>query len=571
MKAHRLIAVVLSVVLLPVFADAAAAEERPLAEAGQVATQAKPVSRLAGSGRVETAAAVSQAGWGSGAETALLATAGDFPDALAAGALAASLDAPLLLSAGDRLLPVVAAELERLGAGEVLLLGGAGAIPAGVERDVRALRGAPQTRRLAGEDRFATAQKIAAEAGAPSGAVTVASGSAFPDALSAASLAAVPERMPTLLTMRAEAPAPTLGSLAALDPDAAIVIGGAAAVARPVLDTLAATGASVSRLSGDSRFTTSQAVVEDARPRFDDTPRPLLVATGADYPDALAAGAMAARDSGPLLLVPGDGLTPGLTRFIRGHHERFSRAVVIGGAGVVSDATLGQVEAAINDVDPPSVEPPDPETVDLSDDFPTGEVEIERSVARRGDQVPGVLVLTRAAGDGGQGRAVTANLFEWSGKDYRRVDAMRVGCEWVRETGTDAGGGVVYLECDAGANGHLVSVIHAEPSEVVLHPRSLGDGYDGWSGLLEGRIRQPEGPDDLVVAVNSCEPSCSHGNHHHYYLTFEPDPGAYFAYGVRAYWGEWFPIDPPANVSWEYGLYGGAQGPTDLPAPGDAR
>ncbi len=51
---------------------------------------AAPVTRLAGSGRVETAVAVAAASW-DGASDVVLATAADFPDALASGALAASL------------------------------------------------------------------------------------------------------------------------------------------------------------------------------------------------------------------------------------------------------------------------------------------------------------------------------------------------------------------------------------------------------------------------------------------------------------------------------------------------
>ena len=549
MKISRVIALVLAVLLLPVVGGEVGA-----VEAGQDAwTQEKSVDRLAGSGRIETAVAVSQANWDT-ADVALLATAGDFPDALAAGALAAAEDAPLLLSAGDSLPSVVGSELERLGAAQVIILGGAAAVPASVERDVRDLGHAPSVRRLAGNDRFATAQLVAEEAGAPSGAVTVASGSAFPDALSAASLSAAPEQMPTLLTMRGEMPGPTQGSLAGLSPDTAAVIGGSAAVASPVVDELEAAGAAVTRLSGDSRFATSQAVVEDALTRFDDTPRPLLVATGGDYPDALAAGAMAARVEGPLLLVPGDGLTPELTAYIRGEHERFSQAMVIGGTSAVSDRTLEQVQAAINDEDAPTTPPPDPETVDLSDQLPGGEREEARVAVPRSGDAPGILLLSRVPGDGGLGSTATVNLFEWDGEEYRRTDATQVGCENIYNLELDTAG-ILYLECFAGASLALANAIHApEGHGIEHHPRPEGDGFDGWGGYLYERIPQDEGPDDLVIAINSCEPSCADGNYNNFYLTYEPSDRAYFAYGADAYWGEWIEFDPPFNVSWEHRL-----------------
>jgi predicted flap endonuclease-1-like 5' DNA nuclease len=139
------------------------------------------------------------------------------------------------------------------------------------------------------------------------------------------------------------------------------VIGGTAAISNQVTSVL---GGSVERLSGPTRFETSQAVVEAALERFDATPRPLLVATGSNFPDALAAGALAAKIGGPLLLVPTGDLPDNLATFIRTNRSRFSKAFVIGGTAAVSGQVRTQVERVLNGLskNPPEPDPePDPE------------------------------------------------------------------------------------------------------------------------------------------------------------------------------------------------------------------
>lgn len=82
--------------------------------------------RLQGSGRIDTAIAIAQRSFPDGAETACLARADQFADALAAGTL---IDGPILLVPdGDTPLPVVNAEVERMAPGRVVALGGEAAV-----------------------------------------------------------------------------------------------------------------------------------------------------------------------------------------------------------------------------------------------------------------------------------------------------------------------------------------------------------------------------------------------------------------------------------------------------------
>lgn len=132
-------------------AAAQAAEPPALAEG--------EVRRLSGSDRWTTPAEVTEVLWPEGADTVLLATGFDYPDALAGAPLAASEDAPLLLTPTGGLTDAVRDALVRLDPDEVVVLGGTSAVSGDVVDSVEALAGAPRVERVAGADRFATAEQ----------------------------------------------------------------------------------------------------------------------------------------------------------------------------------------------------------------------------------------------------------------------------------------------------------------------------------------------------------------------------------------------------------------------------
>jgi putative cell wall-binding protein len=86
------------------------------------------VTRISGAAGPEISLAVSQAIFPAGSDRVYIATAGDYPDALAGASLAGRNNAPVLLlsEAGAE---AVGAEVERLGASDVVVLGGPEAIP----------------------------------------------------------------------------------------------------------------------------------------------------------------------------------------------------------------------------------------------------------------------------------------------------------------------------------------------------------------------------------------------------------------------------------------------------------
>lgn len=110
----------------------------------------------------------------------------------------------------------------------------------------------------------------------------------------------------------------------------------------------AQSGASVQRLSGADRYATSAAVAATF-----DTADTVYIAAGDNYPDALSAGAAAARDAAPLLLVPGDAAPPAV---VLEQLQRLqpSRLVVVGGGAAVSDTTVQLLLAATAPAEPPA-------------------------------------------------------------------------------------------------------------------------------------------------------------------------------------------------------------------------
>jgi putative cell wall-binding protein len=101
-------------------------------------------ARAAGGDRFATSAAVSQRAFAGGAPVAYLATGLAAADALAAGPVAALAGGPVLLVRSNCIPPVVEAEIARLGASRLVILGGDRAVGMAVEDETRCPSGSNQ-------------------------------------------------------------------------------------------------------------------------------------------------------------------------------------------------------------------------------------------------------------------------------------------------------------------------------------------------------------------------------------------------------------------------------------------
>jgi putative cell wall-binding protein len=191
--------------------------------------------------------------------------------------------------------------------------------------------------RVAGTDRYATAATLSRESFAPGVPVAfVATGANFPDALAGAAAAGALGG-PVLLTTPTAVPAATANELARLRPARIVVLGSNGAVSDGVAAALRAY-APVSRVAGPDRYATAAQVSFTTFPVNVDV---AYVTTGRNFPDALAGGAAAGRDEGPVLLVQPDSIPAATAAELA--RLRPGRVVVLGSAGVVSDAVASQL------------------------------------------------------------------------------------------------------------------------------------------------------------------------------------------------------------------------------------
>lgn len=258
-------------------------------------------TRIAGSGREATAAAVALAAYPDGADEVLIAAAANFPDALAGGPLAHARQAPLLLSGRDDLPPATLDALAKLGPERVTILGGTGAVGQAVEDRLQTRY---TVRRLSGAGRVETAVAIAGALGEQHERVFLADARSFPDALSAAAPGGL-LGMPILLTGPDALAAPAAAFLEQAGADEVVIVGGPRAVGESVAEELDDLGYTVTRLAGTSRFGTAAAVNRWAAaqlPRLRDTG--LVVAAAASFADALAGGPLAASRRQLLMIAP---------------------------------------------------------------------------------------------------------------------------------------------------------------------------------------------------------------------------------------------------------------------------
>ena len=144
-----------------------------------------------------------------------------------------------------------------------------------------------QTTRISGKDRITTSVEISKSAYTTSENVVLASGFNFADALSAGQLASALDA-PLLLSSQDKLDSQTKNEIERLKAKKVFVVGGDNAISKTGIDTtLKSEKIDVTRLEGQDRYSTSQKVMEKTKEIIN--PEYLLIASGKNFPDALAA------------------------------------------------------------------------------------------------------------------------------------------------------------------------------------------------------------------------------------------------------------------------------------------
>lgn len=306
---------------------------------------AHPMTRVAGANRVLTAVQAAKQ-WPS-ANHVVVAAEGDWHGALAAGPYAAAKQAPLLLTNTKTLNPEVEAEIRRLKPKGITLVGGNNAVNAQVEKALQRI--APVVRH-AGPTAHDTAVNLAMHSGSSANTVVVVSDTAWPDAVSASGLANGVNTPPVLFASQHAVSTNTLNAIRSRRPKQILMIGGTKVLSERVRQQLASTGVNVHRLSGSNRLLTSHAVVmyslAGGKSRV-----PLIAASANGWADALAAGPLAARIGGRVLLVPHDFMSDSgdTAKTLAATRSRWGAGYIMGGRAAVSQSVQDSLEARYRD------------------------------------------------------------------------------------------------------------------------------------------------------------------------------------------------------------------------------
>ena len=262
------------------------------------------LTRLAGLNSVDTALEIAKANYTGQVSNVILATAENFPDALAGSVLAYKLNAPILLvgsSEEDQTKVTTYLKDYMNPKGTVYILGGTAAVSKAVEGKITA-GGFSQIRRLGGYDRYETALKIADELDLLTGTpIVLAYGENYPDALSISSAAAAMQ-YPILLVGNDGISDAVQKKIAAINPIRVYIIGGQAvinsAVENQVSELTSLGKGAIVRLNGVDRYETSLAVAN----YFKLSGQTVCVATGNNFPDALTGSVYGANSNAPIIL-----------------------------------------------------------------------------------------------------------------------------------------------------------------------------------------------------------------------------------------------------------------------------
>ncbi len=308
--------------------------------------------RLYGANRYGTAAALATDGWPDGAETVLLASGQSWPDALAATPLSAKLDAPLLLTETASLPEDTRRALETLAPSHIIVLGGERAVSTSATVQASAAAsGAPvPVRRIAGADRYETSVRIAEEVGIADRRVMIASGLSYADALSGSARAGI-EGTPIILTRETNLPQSVRQYLIDYDDDIsrAYIIGGPAVVSKDLEGalengSLGFRELDVDRLWGRDRYATNTAVLSAF---WDSDEMDPYVATGKNYPDALAAGTLAAKNGQPIMLLGGRFMSGHTREFLVNEQARITGFTMVGGPAALPYVMDWEIEKGL--------------------------------------------------------------------------------------------------------------------------------------------------------------------------------------------------------------------------------
>lgn len=285
------------------------------------------VDKIAGENRYDTSVDISQKVYSS-SQKVYLVSGEKFPDALSSAALAGKGDGPILLI-NDKNIDKILAEINRLGAKEIVFVGGNSISKANKDKIKKfAESKSSVVSAFAGENRYETAIKVAEETIAKrgnKGKVIIADGRNYPDAVSIASFSSK-EGIPVILVNGNNVPKEVKAFLNKYKIKDAIVVGGTKAVGSDIEKLFT----KVERVAGEDRYDTSKKIAE----RFFANSKTIFVASGESFADSLSVSYYAGKEHSPILLTKANSLDNDTRDYLNANKDK--NYIIIGGDKAVN-------------------------------------------------------------------------------------------------------------------------------------------------------------------------------------------------------------------------------------------
>ena len=304
--------------------------------ANNTATNKPETGRIDGRDRIETAINISKQAYNK-AKTVIVVRHDLFPDSMTASVLAKLKDAPIPLNPTNKLDSRVGDEIKRLGAEEVIIVGGQNSVSENVREELKAYDADKNVERIAGADRYGTSEMVAKRVVGITGKKNtgvVASGQVFPDALSVGTFASR-DGYPILLVKKDSVPSQIQNAIKDLDINKTYIAGGTNTISKSTEANLPNV---VERMAGNTRYETSVAI---AKSKFGAS-KEAYIASGEEFADALVISPVSGKYNRPTLLVSTKEANNGPVRsYVK--DSKISKLTAIGGQRYVPSSIISDL------------------------------------------------------------------------------------------------------------------------------------------------------------------------------------------------------------------------------------
>ena len=298
--------------------------------------------RLSGRSRYETAVEISKSKFSS-SKYVVLANGQAPNDILVASSLAGNLKAPILITDRNSLKASTKAEIQRLNASNIIVVGGSSKISSSVISSLKSMGKSVEV--INGSSDADMSVKIANRAMEikATNTVILSSEKSLPDSLSASALAAK-NGYPIIYTGQNAISGVAKSFIKSGKISNVIIVGGDQAVSNGVLNVVKSMGKSVNRVYGRSRYDTSLSI---AKSYFNGSST-VGLATGAEFVDSLTAGPVSGLNNQAIVLVSNNTLSSGIRDYIKSTGAK--SVYLYGGTAWLSEGFRSEVLKCLNQI-----------------------------------------------------------------------------------------------------------------------------------------------------------------------------------------------------------------------------